>query len=124
LQLQQKEEQLKLQQHELKQSAPKVEYYETVLQSESLINTNNIAKDLGMSAVSLNKILHKNGIIYKSGDNWVLYQKYQGMGFTHTRTHHYVDSKGQVQTALHTYWTEKGRQFIFNAYRKFVPELV
>ncbi len=104
--------QSELQQKEIQQSAPKVEYYEDVLQSESLIPTNVIAKELGMSAISLNKILNRNGIIYRSGSTWVLFHKYQNKDYTGTKTVTYQDSQGNKQTAVHTYWTEKGREFI------------
>ena len=112
------EEKVKLQEQEIKQAAPKVEYYDEVLQSESLIATNVIAKDLGMSAVSLNKILHQKGIIYNSAGTWVLYAKYQNRGYTGTKTTTYQDSLGNERTAVHTYWTEKGRRFILSFFNR------
>ena len=59
---------------------PKVEYYENVLQPNSfvkLLTTSEIAKDLGISAQSLNKRLHELGIIYKQNKTWMFYGKYQ-----------------------------------------------
>lgn len=111
-QLCQKDEKLKLQEHVIKQAAPKVEYYDEVLQSESLIATNVIAKELGMSAITLNKILQQKKIIYNSAGTWVLYAKYQNKGYTGTKTHDYKDSLGNERTSIQTYWTEKGRKFI------------
>lgn len=102
----------KLQEKQLLESAPKVSYFNNVLQSESLIATNLIAKDMGMSAVTLNKILHQKGIIYRSGNTWVLYHKYQSKGYTRTKTHTYTDQQGNIKTTVTTYWTEKGRAFI------------
>ncbi len=107
-------EKLKIQEHVIRDSAPKVEYYENVLQSESLISTNIIAKDLGMSAMSLNRLLNKLGIIYRSGSTWVLYHRWQNFGYTKSRTYDYIDKSGVKQTAIHTYWTELGREFIVN----------
>jgi len=101
-----------LQEKQLKESAPKVNYFNNVLQSESLISTNVIAKDLGMSAVSLNRLLHQKQIIYKSGSTWVLYHRYQNRDYTKTKTHTYTDQQGNLKTAVTTYWTEKGRAFI------------
>lgn len=112
-------EKLKLQEHVIKESAPKVEYYENVLQSESLISTNVIAKDMGMSAPSLNKLLNKLGIIYKSGSTWVLYHRWQSFGYTKSRTYDYMDRAGIKQTAIHMYWTEKGREFILKNVKAF-----
>lgn len=108
-----------LQQKELKEAAPKVEYFENVLQSESLILSNVIAKELGMSAVSLNKLLHQLGVIYKSGETWVLYQKYQDKGYTGTKTATFTDSFGVERTQVHMYWTEKGRKFIHDVIKEY-----
>lgn len=101
-----------LQAKQLQISAPKVQYHDKVLQSSSLMPINLIAKELGMSAVTLNKKLHQLGIQYQSGGAWVLYAKYQGQGWTGVRTHTYFDSEGRERTVQHTYWTEKGRQYI------------
>lgn len=97
---------------DLRIQSPKVEYHDKVLQSDGLIATTTIAKELGMSAVSLNKVLHNLGIIYKSNGTWVLYAKYQNKGYTGTKTTPYTDSLGHACTSIQTYWTEKGRKFI------------
>lgn len=100
------------QQQELIASAPKINYYNNVLQSESLITTNIIAKELGMSAVTLNKILSQKKIIYNQSGTWVLYHKYQNMALTGTKTYTFKDSTGKEKTSIQTYWTEKGRVFL------------
>lgn len=76
------EEIAKTQQNELKTAAPKVEYYDDVLQSNSTYTTNQIAKELGMSAIELNRQLHHLKIQYKQSDTWLLYAKYQKSGYT------------------------------------------
>lgn len=96
----------------IKEQAPKVDYYEEVLQSESDITTTIIAKEMGMSAITLNKVLRNKGVQFRQGGAWVLYAKHQNKGFTKTKTHPYVDSHGKLQTSILTVWTEKGRQFI------------
>ena len=100
------------QQKELKEAQPKVEYYEDVLTSESSYTTTEIAKELGMSAIILNRKLHKLGIQYKISGTWVLYALYQNEGYTDTRTYTYPDKNEKVQTKINTVWTEKGRKFI------------
>jgi phage antirepressor YoqD-like protein len=102
---------------QIKLNAPKVEYHDKVLQSIDLIPVNLIAKELGMSAVTLNRKLHEMGVIYKSGRMWVLYQKYQDQGYTGTKTRHYTDHGGD-RTSMQTYWTEKGRKFIHELMKK------
>lgn len=96
----------------LMEAAPKVEYHDKVLTSTSTYNTTNIAKEFGMGAPSLNKILHEKGVQYKSGGQWLLYSKYQDRGYTRTVTNTYDNGHGEVHTRQQTVWTEKGRQFI------------
>lgn len=101
-----------LQHIELQKQAPKVAYYEDVLTSKSTYNANQIAKELGMSAVTLNKRLHELKVQYKQGGQWLLYHHHQDKGYTKTVTHTYTDSQGETRTSSSTVWTEKGREFI------------
>lgn len=61
---------------------PKATYYDLVLQNKSLLSVSKIAKDYGMSARALNKLLHELGVQYKQGDIWLLYAKHQDKGYT------------------------------------------
>jgi anti-repressor protein len=110
--LEQKEIQIKLQEKQLQISAPKVEYFEKVLQSESTYTTTLIAKELGMSAAALNKILCDNKVQYKQSDTWVLYSKFQDKDFTKTKTSTFTDADGKTRTYMLTVWTELGRKKI------------
>jgi len=104
------------QEKQLITAAPKVQYHDKVLQSKSLIPTTVIAKELGMSAITLNKKLHEQGIQHQVGGIWVLYAKYQDKGWTGIKTTTYTDSEGRERTIQHTYWTEKGRRFIHSLF--------
>ena len=115
--VEQQKRQLELARSTIQEQARKVEYHDSVLQSSGLIATNVIAKELGMSAVKLNKELHRRGIIYRCDGVWVLYSKYQGQGYTKTKTTHYKDSLGRDCTSILTYWTEKGRKFIHDLFK-------
>ena len=53
-----------------------------ILHSPSLVLITQIAKDYGISAIRLNRLLHEWGIQYKVRDQWVLYAQYQGQGYT------------------------------------------
>lgn len=88
---------------------PKATYYDLVLQNKSLLSVSKIAKDYGMSARSLNKLLHSLGVQYKQGDIWLLYAKYQDKGYTHTSTYALDEEHSKVTTK----WTQKGRLFIY-----------
>lgn len=96
----------------IKSQAPKVEYYNEVLQSKSDITTTVIAGQLGMSAKALNKLLHQHKIQYKVDGVWKLYSKYEGQGYTESRTHVRTDEYGNTRTDILTTWSEKGRLFI------------
>lgn len=89
---------------------PKVSYYDLVLQSRDSLTIRVIAKDYGLSAQRLNELLHELGIQYKQSGTWLLYQKYAGHGYTDTKTH-IINDAGR--TRVHTYWTQKGRLFIY-----------
>lgn len=56
---------------------PKASYYDLVLSNKSLVTITQIAKDYGMSGQAMNHKLHDLGVIYKQGDTWLLYSKYQ-----------------------------------------------
>ena len=67
-----------------------------------------------MSAKQFNAKLHEMGIQYKQSGTWLLYSKYQGMGYTQSST--YVDSTGTSR--LNTKWSSKGRLFIYDEMKK------
>lgn len=92
--------------------APKVEYFDKVLDSRGTYNINLIAKELGTSAVSLNRQLKDLGVQYCQNKTWVLTAKYQDKGYTKTKTFTYPDAHGVINTSMHTVFTEKGRKFI------------
>ena len=89
---------------------PKATYYDLVLQNKSLVAISVIAKDYGMSAKKLNKILHELKIQFKQGETWLLYQKYAGKGYTQSKT----DTIDADYSKMHTYWTQKGRLFLYD----------
>ena len=84
---------------------PKVKYHDEVLNVDKLVTTTDIAKDLGMTARQLHNKLHDMKIIFKTGNHWTFYAKYQ------TRIPLYADYQigehGQILK-----WTERGRKWI------------
>lgn len=77
--------------------------------NNSFFTTTQIAKKFGMSAVMLNSILHKARIQYKVNEQWVLYDKYQDLGYTHTMM---FEKRSKREYVYHTYWTLKGQDFV------------
>ena len=93
---------------------PKATYYDLILQNNSLLAISAIAKDYGMSGTSLNKKLHELGVQYKLREQWLLYAKYHDKGYTFSKTQNYSRNDGSQGSKLHTYWTQKGRLFIYD----------
>lgn len=91
---------------------PKVTYYDKILQSTDCLTVTQIAKDYGMTARQLNKILHAEGIQYKLSGQWLLYKNHANNGYTKSETTHYERKDGSTGTSLLTKWTQKGRLFI------------
>lgn len=98
---------------QISELTPKASYYDVVLSCKDAISTTEIAKDYGKSAKWLNKLLHEKEIQFRQGDIWLLYQKYAEKGYTITKTQTYSGNDGAVHSKLHTYWTQKGRLFIY-----------
>ncbi len=94
-----------------KKLLPDAEYGRS-LQAKHGITTTSIAKELGMSAVALNKRLHELGVQYRQSGQWYLYRKYQDRGLTTTRTIPIVRFDGQPDVRRETLWTLAGHRFI------------
>ena len=75
-----------------------------------LIPITVIAKDYGKSAKAFNQLSSEFKIQYKCGNTWALYQEYADKGYTNTHTIQ-VSEKRYV---TRTYWTEKGREFLYD----------
>lgn len=104
-----------VQKQQLIEMQPKASYYDVVLNSPDLVSITEISKDYGWSAQKMNEYLHRQGVQFKQGGRiWILYQKYAEKGYTSTKTHTYPATDGSIHTKIHTYWTQKGRLFIYD----------
>lgn len=97
---------------------PKADYVDKILQNKSLIKVSAIAKDYGMSAQEMNKLLHELRIQYNQGGQWLLYAKIQDKGYTSSETHSYQKKDGTTDVKLLTKWTQKGRIFLYDELKK------
>lgn len=104
----------KQQEQVIRELKPKADYTDDILKSKSLMAITQIAKDYGMSGRAMNKQLHKLGIIYKLGKQWLLYSKYQSCGYTHSETVLISHNDNRTETVLNTKWTQKGRLFLYS----------
>lgn len=94
---------------------PKVDYYDNQMRNPGLMTVTEIAKDYGMTATKLNRLLHEFGVQFKQGKHWVLYHEYDGKGYTQYEAFAYNDNKG-VHNNLK--WTQRGRKFIYDTLKE------
>lgn len=105
------------QQKLIEKNQPKVDYYDEQMRNPGLMTMTEIAKDFGMSAKTLNKILEEKKVQFKQGKHWVTNQKYAGKGYAAYEPYAYKKrtSKG-IEKGVHNNlkWTQKGRKFIYD----------
>ncbi|MDT2613848.1 phage antirepressor [Enterococcus dongliensis] len=94
---------------------PKVNYHDIILANKSVTPISFIAKNYGMSARQMNKMLHDFGIQYRQGKAWLLYAKYQNEGYTHIEM---VPVQGTDNLKPIMKWTQKGHLFIYDFLKK------
>ena len=107
LELERVELENKVQKQLISEYEPKVTYYDKILQSVNSVNISQIAKDYGISGKELNEILSQEKVQYKQNGQWLLYSKYQDLGYTKSVT---GESNGFAW--IRSKWTQKGRLFI------------
>ena len=97
---------------------PKADYVDEVLDSVDCLTMTQVAKGLGMTVHDLTTRLLQDGIIYEQSGQYMLYAPYARRGLATCRTHTHRDLMGTVHTHTYLVWTEKGKQFITEQYRK------
>lgn len=108
-QLKQEREGRLIAEQKVNELTPKATYYDKVLADKSLVTITQIAKDYGMSGRAMNRKLHELKVIYKQGQTWLLYAKYQKTGWTHSETVMVPKKDGTEKAVLNTKWTQQGR---------------
>lgn len=103
-----------VQAQQIAEMQPKVSYYDIVLACKDLLPISQISKDYGWSPQRMNAWLHNQGVQFKRGGVWLLYQEYASFGYTSTKTHVTTDSHGVSHSHIQTQWTQKGRLFIYD----------
>lgn len=93
--------------------APKVDYYDAVLQAESTYTFTQMAKELDFRSEKIfTKALLLAGIVFRQSDGYMLKAGYSGMGYSKTRTFVRMDANGKQHTHSYMVWTETGREFL------------
>lgn len=90
------------------------EYARRVLGSNGTLTTTEIAKELGLTAQKLHKMLHEQGVIYRlpRAKTWCLYAPYDELGLVEYETRVYQRGDGRTYTKRIERWSEKGHKLI------------
>ena len=97
---------------EIARLQPRADYADEVLDSVTCITTTQLAKELGMTAQELNRLLCEMHIQYWQSGQYMLYAEYARQGLAKSRTHKRTFKHGIVSTDTYLVWTERGRNFI------------
>lgn len=104
--------------NEIKQTAPKVQYVDNVLQSVNTYTSTQMAKELSLrTAEQLHKSLKGKGVMFYQSGQWMLTARYSENGYTKTRTSQFTRSDGSIGTNTITVWTELGRTFLHKIFK-------
>lgn len=107
-----------LQNQQIAELSPKAGYYDLILQTRDTVSISKIAKDYGKSAIWMNRKLSELGVQYSQGRMWLLYQKYAQQGYTQSKTVPIVHKDGTPGSTMSTYWTQKGRLFLYELLKR------
>ena len=110
---------------ELAEANERTRYLDLIFESTDDVLVTQIAQDYGIGSPTFNKLLANLRIQRKVNNQWILYSKYQAKGYIKSRTHSFVDSKGNTRTNITTTWTQRGREFLYRKLKKagYLPEI-
>lgn len=90
---------------QLKELFPNEYYYNTILENENPISEEQLAKDYNFEVSTFKDLLSNLGIVDKTKNYYILAEKYQDCN--------YIKSEFKDNEII-TYWTQKGRLFIYD----------
>lgn len=99
---------------------PDAEFARAVCIADNCRTATSIAKNYGLTAEKLNKLLYSQRVQYKDSDGqWVLYKPYQGKGYTKNRKGKAIQrSNGKTYIPNTTVWTVEGEKLIHEQLKK------
>lgn len=95
-------------------------YCSSILDTKNSFPISMIAKDYGVTATKFNRLLQELNIQDKIDGTWLLASPFHNKGYTHI--HLFRSWNGEE--SWHTYWTQKGRMFLYEVLREYGMEPV
>lgn len=113
-------EELEEKEKRIAELTPDAEFARAVCIADNCRTATSIAKDYGLTAEKLNKLLYSQRVQYKDSDGqWVLYKPYQGKGYTKNRKGKAIQrSNGKTYIPNTTVWTVEGEKLIYEQLKK------
>lgn len=113
-------EELEEKEKRIAELTPDAEFARAVCIADNCRTATSIAKDYGLTAEKLNKLLYSQRVQYKDSDGqWVLYKPYQGKGYTKNRKGKAIQrSNGKTYIPNTTVWTVEGEKLIHEQLKK------
>lgn len=96
----------------------KKERLDDFFNSKNGIPITTIAKELKLTAISLNKILGKLKIQFKKGKRWRLYHEHIDKGYAVISYSKDKNRKGETIVHDHMYWMQAGRKMIYEEIKR------
>lgn len=113
-------EELEEKDKQIAELTPDAEFARAVCIADNCRTATSIAKDYGLTAEKLNKLLYSQRVQYKDSDGqWVLYKPYQGKEYTKNRKGKAIQrSNGKTYIPNTTVWTVEGEKLIHEQLKK------
>lgn len=92
---------------------PGSDYTHKVLQADESVPFTLVAKEYGMTAHALHKLLHRLHIIFRFGKRWYPYSKFANLGWFTNHTHLYQTHSGKTGASTNLYITQLGRHQLY-----------
>ena len=62
----------------------------------------------------MNSWLEEQGVLFRQGQTWLPYQNYVATRYINAESDIHLDNNSVTYSTVHTYWTQKGRLFIYD----------
>lgn len=88
---------------------PKIDFYDSIIESDGLLDLNDTAKLIGLGRNTMCSMLRSRGVFYKETKP---YQRYMQLGYFKIKEYQYRNSVGEIGISTQTFVTQKGLSFL------------